>query len=146
MQHHNISGQSLFEVTVTLMIVSLVVTAIAGLAVLSIKSSSFSRNKTLATRYVQQANEWIRAEKDADWGLFLKNVGNHPDLCLQTLDWEGQPQFCLSNYFIEGTNLMRKVHFYGTSTVGSVEVDVSVSWTDNNGEHESNSVTYLTNH
>lgn len=134
-------GQSLFEVTVTLMIVSLVITAIAGVALLSIKSGTYSKNKTLSTRYVQEANEWIRSQKDAGWAAFVGKVGAHSTMCLQELDWG--PPTCLANDYVLGTNLIRKVSF--TSVTNSVTVTVTVSWTDQSGYHESNSVTYLTN-
>lgn len=148
MKNVYIKGQSLFEVTVTLMIVSLVITAIAGLALISIKSSTYSRNKTLITRYIQEANEWIKGQKDADWNAFVANVGSHGNtLCLRSIDngWEGNKSgSCLSTDYILGTNLIRQVSF-DTSVINSVTVNVTVSWSDQNGLHESNSITYLTN-
>jgi Tfp pilus assembly protein PilV len=140
-----VKGQSLFEVTVTLMIVSLVVTAIAGLALISIKSSSYSRNKTLTTRYIQEANEWIKGQKDTDWNAFLANVGSHGTLCFQSVDdgWY-QKSSCLSTDYIVGTNLIRQVSF-DASITNTVMVNVTVSWSDQNDLHQSSSVTYLTN-
>jgi Tfp pilus assembly protein PilV len=143
-----IKGQSLFEVTVTLMIVSLVVTAIAGLALLSIKSGTYSRNKTLSTRYVQEANEWIRAQKDASWSEFISAASTHSEICMQDINngWTQPKSTCGSADYIPDTNLIRQVSFPDFSQPNSIPVDVTVSWTDNNGLHESNSVTYLTNH
>ena len=131
----SIRGQSLFEVIVTLLVVSLVVTAIAGLAILGIKSSNFSRDKTLATRYVQEANEWLRGERDTDWTAFKSNSQAHATICLQTLGWPGTCG-AINNIFT------RKADFVFPPD-GSIQATVTVSWTDSGGTHLSQSITYF---
>lgn len=134
-----ISGQSLFEVMVTMMIVSLVITAMAGMALLSVKASAYSRNKTLATRYLQQADEWLRGEKDSNWATFLAHTQSYSTVCLQNLGWYLAGQ-CGK---IDDTAFTRQANFVPGGS--SVQATVTVSWSDSGGTHESDSVTVFTN-
>ena len=147
-----VKGQSLFEVMVTLMIVSLVITAVAGMALLSIKASNFSKNKTQATRYIQEANEWLRSQKDGGWGVFLTKVSSlsvdladgQRRICLQTINNWSQKSVCLDTDVITGTNLVRNVKF-DTSVPNTVTATVSIYWSDSGGIHQINSVTIFSN-
>jgi len=124
---------------VTMMIVSLVITAMAGMALLSVKASAYSRNKTLATRYVQEANEWLRGQKDAGWSTFLTNAQSHNPVCLQDLGWHSAG---LCGRI--GDTAFSRLAVFDTST-GNVQSTVTVSWSDSSGIHESSSVTVFTN-
>ena len=72
------SGQSLFEVVVALAISTLVIIAVVSLAALSIRNTDFSKNKTLASKYAQDATEWLRGQRDADFDAFASNTLQMP--------------------------------------------------------------------
>jgi Tfp pilus assembly protein PilV len=129
----NIKGQSLFEVVVALAMAAMIIVSVVVLATLSMQSSAFSKNKTLATRYGQDAIEWLRGQRD-NTTTFWDNVevGNR---CLVELVWTNLGN-CDETEVITNTQFQRQVSF--TSIVDSgVEAKVIVSWTDAKGYHES---------
>ncbi len=131
-------GQSLFEVIIALAISAIVITALVSLVSNSIQNAAFSRNKTLAANYAQEATEWIRGQRDTDIDLFVLNaVGTR---CLNSLSWNGP---CAAGAVIPNTPFTRQTTFTTFNPGGKtiIEVDVSVSWTDSKGSHETRSAT-----
>lgn len=63
-------GQSLFELVVAIGIVGLVLVAIVSVATISVRNTTFSKEQSLASRYTQQAMEWLRGQRDTDWDDF----------------------------------------------------------------------------
>jgi Tfp pilus assembly protein PilV len=134
-------GQSLFEVVVALAISALIITAIVSLVSNSIRNATFSRNKTLAARYAQEATEWLRGQRDSDMTTFSANILT-PTWCFKSLSWV-QSGNCASDDFIPATPLIREVTF-SVGLVGGkdlVQSDVVVFWTDSQGYHEVRSAT-----
>jgi hypothetical protein len=138
-------GQSLFEVVLALALATLIIVALISLVSNSIKNSSYSRNKTYATRYTQEAFEWLRGERDGDWEIFRDNFLFCPApphvRCLDALAW-GDCGSCGDTEFI-GNIFKREVSFTETAT-DSVTVEVRTYWTDAQGVHEARSSTILT--
>ena len=142
-------GQSLFEVVVAVAISALVVVAIVSLAVNSIQNSDYSRNKTLASTYSQQATEWLRGQRDTDpdaffgtYTMFLAPSG----YCLPTLAWTPSVADAVHGCTakIPGTVFTRWITFNRTiETKLVVETDVTVSWSDSQGIHEITNATNL---
>jgi Tfp pilus assembly protein PilV len=140
----NSRGQSLFEVVIALAISALIIVALVSLASNSIRNATFSRNNTLASRYAQEATEWLRGERDNDINLFMTNV-IIPTWCLKDLSW-AQSASCANNDFVPGTPFVREVDFTLTTIGGKnlVEAAIKVSWEDAQGVHEVNSSTQFT--
>lgn len=138
------NGQSLFELVVAIAISALVIVAIVSLTTNSIQNSSYSKNKTLAATYAQEATEWLRGQRDADINLFVIH-STTPSWCLQQLEFT-QPtadpaSLCLGK--ISGTVFRRWVNFNVNVQGGKnvIEADVVVYWVDSQGSHEVKSVT-----
>ena len=128
-------GQSLFEVVIAVGVIGIIIAGVVSLAASSIRNSTFTRNNSLATRYAQEAIEWMRGERDADWVIFrsyAEVAGNM--YCLDTLSW-ADARSCNSGEYISGTILTRKVIF-SSITPTAVSADVSVLWTDSQGTHQ----------
>lgn len=133
-------GQSLFELVVALAISALIIVAMVSLASTAIKGAAFSRNKTIAARYAQEATEWLRGQRDADPELFSEKA-LIPVWCLNTLSWDNQGP-CSSDSVIGDTRFTRTLTF----TLSSVDVggvtktlttaDVSVEWGSGAELHE----------
>lgn len=141
-------GQSLFEVVVAVGISALIVTGIVVLSANSIQNSSFSRDKTLASLYVQQAMEWIRKERDQNSDVFRTKAtydqSNNITYCLNDLSWPNTPGNCASESFVDGdTKFVRKVTFPACNPCppNIIEVNVTVSWMDSKGNHDVSSST-----
>lgn len=144
----NIKGQSMFEVVMALFIMALIIVAVVFLSTNSISNSAFSRNKTIAGRYSQEATEWLRGQRDSDSVLFKTNaVGSYCFNSL-TLSW-ANTGLCLSNELIN--SLFKREVTFTTIQLGCpancknvIEANVVTSWTDSKGTHQAKSVTQFT--
>lgn len=133
----NNSGQSLFEVVVALAISTLVVIAIVSLATNSIKNASFSKNKTVASRYAQEATEWLRGQRDADPAAF---AAKSPGIwCMQslTLSVSGAcpAGSLIDNIFKREVTLSNNTVIVGGVNKTLIVADVVVSWEGPNTLH-----------
>lgn len=141
------SGQSLFEIILALAITTLITVALVALTATSIRNTTFSKNKTLASRYSQEAMEWLRGERDTDFSVFKEIRAANPLYCLPSLSWSGASGAtigaCTSGREIANTLFRREISFSTTSIACGdlIEAGVKVYWTDSQGIHEVRSVT-----
>lgn len=144
MKNYN-EGQSLFEVVLALALSTIIIVALVSLVSNSIRNAGYSRNKTYATRYTQEATEWLRGQRDADWDLFTTNYLFCPTppqtQCLETLAW-GNCGICSDTEFIE--SLFKREVSFTDIAADSVTVEVKTYWVDSQGTHEVRSSTILT--
>jgi len=133
----------MFELLVAVFVIGITLVALVGLTARSIGNTTFSRERTLAAKYTQEVVEWLRAERDKDWGLFrARGSADGASYCMETLAWAAGTD-CTP---ISGTNLSRQVFlFYSPANPDSVEARVVTSWSDSAGLHESRVTTYFTN-
>ncbi len=140
------SGQSLFEVVLALGVVTIILVALVTLAALSIRNTTFSKNRNSATRYSQETVEWLRGQRDDDWTTFAVRAQT-PTWCLPTLDWDtaligrcgaGPGDFVL------GTIFKREVSFTIIDAT-TIEAVIKVYWDDAQGTHETRTSTNFTN-
>ncbi len=123
----NKHGQSFFELIVAVGIVSLVVVTLITLGTISVKNSTFSRNKTVAGRLAQDAMEWLRQERDTSWLTFYSHQGVW---CINSLSWSIQGN--CGNQVINQTIFSREVTLQ-RSNAQSMQVSVKVSWPEPGG-------------
>ena len=136
------TGQSLFEVVVSLAIMTAVIVAIVILSSNAVRNSSFSRNKTLATRYSQEATEWLRGERDENWSTFFNRAITSGIYCLDDLDWFSIGT-CGGSDFIPDTILVREMSL-NIVNPDRIDITVSINWEDPQGVHVVNSATTYT--
>ena len=137
-------GQSLFEVVLALGVITAITVGIVSLTVNAMRNAAFSKNKTLAGRYAQEATEWLRSQRDTNFDTFAdgNHVGTSPR-CFPTLGWGGRVGSCLATDNISGTPLFRIITFSSTAPSGKIiiQADIKVYWTDAQGYHEVRSAT-----
>lgn len=143
---YNIKGQSLFEVMFAVAVASIIMMSVVALTKQTISGSDFSKNNALASRYAQEATDWIREERDNDWTAFFNRASTNPTLCLEALAWGGAPP-CPD---ITGTQFNRSVTLTQVdldATLGdeSVEAEVVVTWSDGKGMHQISNISRYTN-
>lgn len=142
-------GQSLFEVVLAVTIVAVIIVGMVILATASIRNSSFARNKTLSTRYSQEAVEWLRGERDGNWTAFAARASLSPGLtwCLSGLSWPATAGSCPADSFIGGTIFKREVNlsFDDPTNLNRTLASIRVYWDDAQGLHEVKAVTNFTN-
>lgn len=137
-------GQSLFEVVIALGVITIILVSLVILASLSISNATFSKDKTLATRYSLETIEWLRTERDASWDTFVTEAAT-PTWCVPSLSWSAASAgSCSSGSNISGTVLKREIYF-SIIDPNTVQVTVRVYWTDAQGSHESRTTTTYTN-
>ena len=150
MQKQNNSGQTLIEIMVAIAIITMVLLAVVSRSVEAVRNANFARNQSLATRFAQEGVEWVRIQRDRlRWGGLEAALSLNPAVyCLPVLD---QPitglsigtacDINLDSDNIPGTIFDRQVTInYFTGAVGEgdyIEIEVSVSWQDSIGTHES---------
>lgn len=130
-------GQSLFEVVVTIAISALIITAVVSLASNSIQNSSFSRDKTLASNYVQELNEWLREQRDLSSSALITHITTSGTWCFKDLSWS-KSSSCGASDYVTGTKFKRYANF-SVSVVGGkqlIQIDTVVFWQDSKGKHE----------
>lgn len=132
----NNSGQSMFEVVIAIFIISMIIVGVVSLSTFSLSNSIFSRNKTLAGKYSQEAIEWLRSEREKDFAVFKTNaVGTQ---CLNTLSLTTPPCQLINNLF------KRQVNFTVTDNPTIIKAEVITSWDDSKGSHQATSTTEFT--
>lgn len=139
-------GQSMFEVVVALAIMTLILVALVALAGISIRNSTFSKNRTSSTRINQETLEWLRGERDNGWPAFSQRASSGT-WCLPDLSWaQAQIGTCGSDAasYVLGGVFRREIIFSSVSAT-NIEVLVRVYWTDSQGQHETRATTNLTN-
>lgn len=140
-------GQTLFEIVVALGIGVVVITSIVAVVTVSLRNANFAKNKTEATKYTQEALEWLRSEKEKDWPVFFARSGSPAYWCLQSLSWPDSAGQCAQNQTISGaTTFTRNVTLTTTDIDGDLALDdiaatVTVSWSEGGRPHTSSATT-----
>ena len=148
----SVQGQSLFEIVLAIGVMILVLGGLASLAMVSVRNSTFSRNKTLSSKYAQGASEWLRSERDANRDIFIGRAGavdvavKYCLLTLETSAWSNtgacsDGEVIANTLFKRDLTLTKTVEPLKLKTV--IKADVVVSWQDAQGEHEARSYTYF---
>lgn len=142
-------GQTLFELVVAIGIGVLIVTAIVRLVTISVRNSTFSKNKAEAARYSQETLEWLRAEKERDWGAFYGRSADPTYWCLASLSWPSSSGQCGQNQTITGTTLFTRLVALDRDdvdqdgTADDIEAIVTVTWTESGQVHSSTAATHF---
>jgi hypothetical protein len=121
-------------------VISIVVVALVNLGTIAIRNITFSRDKTLATRLVQEAIEWTRSQRDMSWTTFATRTGTW---CMPTLAWSLH-RSCTSTETIAGTVFTRTIVLTQINP-SSIRIRASVQWLDSGGTKDVSVENILTN-
>lgn len=146
------AGQTLLELVMAIGVGVVVVTAIVSITTLSLKNSGFAKTNAQATRHSQEAIEWLRAERDKSWPtVFAKSGVTAQYYCLTNLAWPAAPGTCTATQYITGTTFKREISLINRDLEPSIDgnetiqAEVTVTWNDSSGDHQSKLTTQLTN-
>jgi len=137
------TGSSMIEILIATGVVGLVMTAVASSLVLSVKNSSVSKYKVLATTRAQEAMEVFRREKVLlGWSQYYDVLGSGT-YCLNSLASDSA-QFknmslgaCEDDQKIAGTSFIREALVNIISTE-EIRVEIVVNWIDGNVPRSTN--------
>ncbi len=141
LKNKNYKGQSMFEMVLAIFIITMIIVAVVVLSTNSISNSLFSRNKTTANRYSQEAIEWLRSERDLDFENFKTNaIGTY---CLQnplsSSTWSNTGA-CSSSEVIDTNSIFKRDVVFTTTAISAsqnaVQAVVTTRWDDSRGTHE----------
>lgn len=135
-------GQSLFEVVVAVGISAIIIVGVVSLVTSSIRNATFSKNKSLASKYAQSGIEWLRAQRDADPTIFGVNASTSR-WCLIDLSFSYSRICDQSSDFITDTIFVRDLTFTTSAVSGKniINAKIVVSWADSLGTHATTSET-----
>lgn len=132
-------GQTLIEVVVALAVAIVVILALVRVTVTSIRNADFARNRTLATKYAQEALEKVRLHRDENsWQDFINDCNN------KTIPLESPPlpdPFALSPPDCYRPEIIPQQPCVAADN--SCEVKITISWRDAQGIHKSELKTRL---
>ncbi|KKR12007.1 MAG: hypothetical protein UT39_C0001G0062 [Candidatus Woesebacteria bacterium GW2011_GWA1_39_21] len=140
-------GQSLFEVILALAVATIIIMAIVSLTSKTVSTSTYSSNKAQAGRYLSEAMEYLRKEKQfGTWNTLKTNITAGGGVwCMTNLsltkNYACNP--ATSGDFIPGTIFQRTVT--ASATVSTVNVEITVTWVDEQGSHAVNTISAISN-
>ncbi|QQG43924.1 MAG: type II secretion system protein [Candidatus Roizmanbacteria bacterium] len=67
---------TLIEVLVFTTILNIFFVAVIAVSLAALRNIKFNENKTLAARYAEELESWLRSQKDSDWTIFTSQGGN----------------------------------------------------------------------
>ena len=143
-------GSAIFEILIVIAIVAVVITSVVASTTGSVRNSLHARYQAESTRRGQELVEWLRGERDTSWATFAARAGGGAGTtyCFgDTLAWTSSSCSGAGAGAISGTVYTRSVTMRQTTTVtanDTVEIVVSVNWTDGTGAHTSRVSTRLT--
>lgn len=120
-------GQTIIEIVLTLSIITIIIIALVQGITFSVKSATYTKNKSLATKYVNEGMEALRSIKDYNWSTFYSYATETgtPDYALQKLDGNWQVMTGISDEPAEG---FTRVVNLKKITGNQVEATVTVYW------------------
>jgi Tfp pilus assembly protein PilV len=129
------AGQSIIEVLIATSVIAMVMVAIASGIVLSLKNTSDSKFRGLATTRGQEALEVFRRERGIlGWATF-RDATVDGTVCLNTLPTNSTEYLalavgaCTQGTAVAGTTLTRQA-IISVPASDQVEVEIVVSWVD----------------
>ena len=135
------SGQSLVEVVVATGIAMLVLVALVAGATIAVRNSQFSRTKARAMQLNREATEWLRGERKNSWSEFLSKADDDgKTFCFDSLSWNDGS--CSASEIID--SVFTREAILTKIDENKIDIKITTSWTDSNGEHNEQVITYLT--
>lgn len=163
----NQKGQSLLEITISLGLILIVVTALTITTVNGIKNSQLSQNQLQATKLAQEGLEKVRQIRELNCPVRLSDSGSWTEYKWYGFDplliWDKAlgltgkdfrfntlnetPSCALSESSADSSlndpKFIRKINLITDTSARTVKVTSSVSWTDFSGDHKTELTTIL---
>ena len=133
----NVEGFSLVEVLVFTVVLGMFFVAAISVTVFNLKNMKIQEHKILATRYAEEAIEWVKQEKEDNWTDFIEKdtsaviPSSGTTYCLNDDSPSWDSSFPCESY---GLNAIFKreivIRNSGVPDVNLVEVELTVYWED----------------
>lgn len=120
---------SLVEVLVFVTILSLFFVAAVTITTFNLRNLKTQEHKIVATRYAEEASEWVKQEKEDDWQIFTTHNGNY---CLNSNPLAWNSGGC-STYSLGTPGIFKRdliITDY-SNPVDKVDIRITVGWLEN---------------
>src|SRR3989344_1556770 len=103
----NLQSFSLIEIMIFIVILSIFFIMAASVVTITLRNMKYNENKIRATHYSNQLEEWLRSQKELDWGGEVCNGCAYPTNFTQIVTQSGNVDddyrtfFCFNNSPIE---------------------------------------------
>ena len=148
----NLQSFSLIEMMIFIVILSIFFIMAASVVTFTLRNMKFNESKIKATHYSNQLEEWLRTQKEIDWGGELCNGCVNPSNFTQSATGQGnsgdnyQTTYCFNSTPISGWQdlgqcadytlnsiFKREVVFtsqFISGYVNQINVSITISWKD----------------
>ncbi|GAB4219136.1 MAG: hypothetical protein Fur009_3750 [Candidatus Microgenomates bacterium] len=131
---------TLIEILIFTSILSIFFIASLTVVVFFLKNYKTQQYKIVATHLLEEAYEWIKYEKESDWSNFTSfdiNAGLGTTYCLTDL-LINNPNNCLDTDVIGSPPIFKRELLIKNldSPTTKVEVTITVSWNEINGQNQ----------
>ena len=147
-----LSGQTLVETVAALAVAIIIVAALVGMSVTSLRASNLSRSKAIAAQLLSEETERARIYRDTNsFSGLVAGLSLGAQVCPVTIGPlyidSGQTVVAGSEAVTTSAlNFTRSFVACFTNVAANViEISATVSWTDSTGTHPVKSTTYLSN-
>ena len=141
-------GTTLLEVIFTIVVIGMVLGALITAVNYGLSNAQYARNKALATKYGQEAIEWLRAQRNLDWYDFSGRAcssGPCTPYCLVDFSvWPGQAACSAGMVINDQFDSFHREVTLEQDGVDKVNVQMRVFWQQGNRDSEIKLNTYLT--
>lgn len=138
-------GQTLVEVVVSIFVISLILIALMSAVNFSLTNTQYAKNKAIATKYAQEAVEWLRSERDSSWNTFYNrsSIAGRTYCVKSVPSWPMTEGVCNSGDYINNTYFLRQI-VLTRSGADKVLINVNISWSQGSRTPSINIGTFLT--
>ncbi len=126
----NNQGQALLEAIVAFGVVALVLVALISAITVSLANAQYARNKAQATKYAQEAIEWLHQQRDTQttgWSGFYTKAG--ATYCVNNLSNYSSMTASSCSTNMTGTIFEREMTLTGNVASDKVTALINVTWT-----------------
>lgn len=126
----NKKGLTMVEVLVFITILSILFVAAATITTYSLRNIQFNQHKIIASHYAEEAMEWAKSEKEADWSTLITrdtSGGTGTTYCINSLGWtNGSP--CGTDFSLGTPAIYKREILIANNGTSQVNVTITVYW------------------
>ena len=140
----NQKGQTLIEIVTTLGLILIVITALIGMGIVALKTSSSARNRTVAGKLAGEEMELVRAYRDSQG---FSNLSDYTTSCGGSNKCHTDGSTITTDKEIITVAEVQFKRWFNLESVGTnkLKVTVNVTWEETGGTKSVQVVSYLSN-
>lgn len=123
-------GFTIIEVLVFITLISLIFITVSYAITKTLQNTKFNEYKLVATHHVDELQEWLRYQKEADWSSFITH--NETYCFNQTEITWGYSGSC-TDFLDDSYNMFKRSVTFTPDSSTQMSVHIEISWTVGSG-------------